>query len=1851
MLSSQASKAKLQGNKPPPSSSSTNRSISSSGTVVPGPLVSLQSPVDSTPPVKTPLNAHAAKAFLCSAGYLDSKAEICTPGLCSNLLLTIAARSDASQNLSTLIKCVSLILPEALALTNSTNAQLTSISNKIDTLLAIDKEPIISPPPAFAELGAKLDKVTQEVQKVTETWQTVPSRSRARSPPPPNTPLNPVHATQMGPTHAEITRNRRIQSQGCYIMVEPTSTAIKESLDGLNARTLVKKAEIAWDAAWESVKGTDAAKELELTAKPCITFKVALRLARGGIRYELGDHNQAALLSDAHVASAFEKGFGGGSCRGQGATILLQCAPIQFNPEDTTTISHFEGENRLNKGDVLSITWCKPPHKHKPEQTMAEGNSTIIGYSSERLTKSPCDAFAARTTAIKLPSVMSAVTMECPTLRAECEIFNKHCPENKSLLFGPPRPYDPRQCPIYYQPPSFGEMFPDGGYTSLAANQNRIYRERSPRRTSWTAREQPCKEHGNGEDWDTPNVQTAPCIFTHAMGANAVFIRPPNPSTSVPASPPRGLSYVQVSSPPRSYTPSQPVPVTPPWDISILAVPATLTHDSITISSLTVFHLNVNKSNEAQTAFAHDLDARNTTVVANQEPYLDHLGGSRMPPGWTPLYPSGHHKKDQPRSRSFLAVNPHLSSNVWEQVPCPSPDVTAMKIQTTVSPVLICNIYNPCDANTSLPHASSLLRAHRGLAIILGDFNRHHPDWDESRNTHLFTTTALNLAQPLLDLVSENSLDMVLPKDIPTLQSTSSKNYMRPDNIFVSTPLAESLPPSLTLPQAKGPPRITKPNFKKTDWPKFRQALKDGLDNLPGLRRIHSQDEIDKRVGELMETIHKVVRASTPNLRLCAWSKRWWSISVSLELGAHRKLFRMLATRSYRERFDQEDQVHEEYRMQRNHYSQAIKDAKKRHWEDFLEGLDEETMWKAASYLSSEPTDGGRACVPNLKYTLDDGAQGIMSDNSTKSQVLMDTFFPPSPPPPTNAGKARYPTPVLDVPELQTHHIRQAVHAMKPHKAPGPDGLPACVYIQSIDVLEKHLLPIFRASLRLGIYPSEWRKSRTIVLCKPGKPDYGLAKAYCPIALLNVISKILSACIANRLNELVEKHSWLPNHHYGGRQGRTTMDALHLLTKTVKDAWASKKVALALFLDIKGAFPHANPLRLAENMHELGVPAVYVNWMLAKLEGRTTCLAFDDYTLDMMPIENGIDQGCPLSVVFYLLYNSPLVQIPRPPDHELCIAYIDDITFVVWGDTFEENHCVLVDMMTRRKGALDWSRTHSSTFELDKTACVDFAPPTTSKKLERPPLRINNQVINPTHSHTLLGVIIEQTLNWKEQCDKALAKGQKWAGQLNHLARMSYGTSAATARRLYLSIAVPWFTYTVDIWFSPVITIPGKRRTGSVGLVTRLARIQSTTARAILGAMHSTPVTSLDAHLDLLPMHLLMNEACQRAAIRLAAVSEEHPLYKAVSKCAIGRKRHPLPLQNILRFANIHPSDYESWPLGCRPLPSIPPEHFPDRTVAIELARADTAHIQVFTDGSAGEAGTAAAAILFETGGPEIRAGVRLGDKRVHSVLDTEVAGILLATHLVAHKQEDTIVKDVMIYTDSQAAITCIHGHTKGASRELLKETRKAIRRIKKGSGGTEVNLRWCPGHTGVLGNETADVEAARAARGTHYAPHLIPHFLADYRPPTNPTTHKLAMKDKSRELAETHWTSSDAGTKFATRFPNLHPRHFLGHSKGLTRSRATLLFRLITRHVQLKQHLHRLQLVNSPKCEHCGTESETVSHYLLRCPHYAIHCHTLITSNGPDFLQLSFLLHVPRALDPLFNFIKATGRFSDLVT
>ncbi|KAH7918763.1 hypothetical protein BV22DRAFT_1024057, partial [Leucogyrophana mollusca] len=85
-------------------------------------------------------------------------------------------------------------------------------------------------------------------------------------------------------------------------------------------------------------------------------------------------------------------------------------------------------------------------------------------------------------------------------------------------------------------------------------------------------------------------------------------------------------------------------------------------------------------------------------------------------------------------------------------------------------------------------------------------------------------------------------------------------------------------------------------------------------------------------------------------------------------------------------------------------------------------------------------------------------------------------------------------------------------------------------------------------------------------------------------------------------------------------------------------------------------------------LHRL--PEDIVLFVKQLLKDRWTRLRFDDY-LYWCHLLNGIMQGCPLSMILYIIYNFPLINITKDrPKYEAMQAYIDDAALVTIGKTF-----------------------------------------------------------------------------------------------------------------------------------------------------------------------------------------------------------------------------------------------------------------------------------------------------------------------------------------------------------------------------------------------------------------------------------------------------------------------------------------------------------------------------------------------------------------------------------------------------
>jgi hypothetical protein len=151
------------------------------------------------------------------------------------------------------------------------------------------------------------------------------------------------------------------------------------------------------------------------------------------------------------------------------------------------------------------------------------------------------------------------------------------------------------------------------------------------------------------------------------------------------------------------------------------------------------------------------------------------------------------------------------------------------------------------------------------------------------------------------------------------------------------------------------------------------------------------------------------------------------------------------------------------------------------------------------------------------------------------------------------------------------------------------------------------------------------------------------------------------------LSHLIESHQLIPPTHFGGHPGQTTTNALHLLVHHVKDAWCKGKVVSILFLDIEGTFPNAVTDQLLHNMQKQRVPEVLVNFMKNLLTDHSTRLLFDDFTSELITINNSISQGNPISLASFLFYNSDLLETLTLLES---LGFVDDVMVMATGKDF-----------------------------------------------------------------------------------------------------------------------------------------------------------------------------------------------------------------------------------------------------------------------------------------------------------------------------------------------------------------------------------------------------------------------------------------------------------------------------------------------------------------------------------------------------------------------------------------------------
>jgi hypothetical protein len=174
------------------------------------------------------------------------------------------------------------------------------------------------------------------------------------------------------------------------------------------------------------------------------------------------------------------------------------------------------------------------------------------------------------------------------------------------------------------------------------------------------------------------------------------------------------------------------------------------------------------------------------------------------------------------------------------------------------------------------------------------------------------------------------------------------------------------------------------------------------------------------------------------------------------------------------------------------------------------------------------------------------------------------------------------------------------------HKCPGPDGYRPIVLCNLPYTARPLLLQVFNASIQLKYTQKLWRSSEVIFLPKPGKDAYTERQAFRPISLMPFLFKTLERLVKWRM----EQHATpLHKDQHAFRKGHCTENALSHMVDSIEKGFKQKKVILAVFLDIKGAFDNLSTDVIVHGMHKHDVEDKITEWLKGYLDNRFFKLA------------------------------------------------------------------------------------------------------------------------------------------------------------------------------------------------------------------------------------------------------------------------------------------------------------------------------------------------------------------------------------------------------------------------------------------------------------------------------------------------------------------------------------------------------------------------------------------------------------------------------------------------------------------
>jgi ribonuclease HI len=366
-----------------------------------------------------------------------------------------------------------------------------------------------------------------------------------------------------------------------------------------------------------------------------------------------------------------------------------------------------------------------------------------------------------------------------------------------------------------------------------------------------------------------------------------------------------------------------------------------------------------------------------------------------------------------------------------------------------------------------------------------------------------------------------------------------------------------------------------------------------------------------------------------------------------------------------------------------------------------------------------------------------------------------------------------------------------------------------------------------------------------------------------------------------------------------------------------------------------------------------------------------------------------------------------------------------------------------------------------------------------------------------------LGVLFDKKLTFKHHVQAQTAKAMKTARAFSSFGNTLRGVSAPLTRQAVIACVLPIAYFAAETWW------PGREKRTHSGvtsnrvdkLLRQLEKVTLTSARAILPVFSTTPAAVLLRESGLSPPELKLEEIALRATVRIRRLDTQHPLRiraDAVQGPFIPTRRNRFPTRLVKRLLSLPPSEQldmlvlPPWFIAVTREASHKRVGAPDPSLSKErnastfidfIASVPENQIVVYTDGSKLENGNAGAGYAISQFGHTHKESYPLGPSA--EIFDAEAIAALLGARAALIHPTNRLAKDLWVCLDNLEVAVRLLSPSLTSSQSVFDsfvEVREAWKNRDTIFPGGDIYIRWVPGHTGVLGNELADIEARKGS-------------------------------------------------------------------------------------------------------------------------------------------------------------------------